>query len=184
MNGGSSENLSELIDWIVGRVIVQHHSIKVELPRARTRDRLLGAEATTSTEGVRGLSPDQDQITLSIPAKLKCCKDQMRLIIPSQSGNSEAGRTVPSLIKAISRAQDWVQKIVSGEYKDQRAVAEANGLDERYISRLLPLAFLAPDIVEEILNGRQAPEMTLGGLLGQVPHSWAQQRAKIARHQS
>jgi hypothetical protein len=157
LDTNSPQNLIEPIDGLVSRIVFQQDSIEVQLPRERVRARLLAPEGTPLLENVRVSSPDQQQVTLSIRVKLKRCSGQLRLIIPSQSADSEAGRTVPSLIKAVSRAQDWVQKIVTGEYKDQRAIAVANGLNERYVSRLPPLAFLAPDIVEAILNGARRP---------------------------
>jgi hypothetical protein len=104
----------------------------------------------------------------------------MRLIIPSESSSHDAGRTEPPLIKAIVRAQEWVRSIVAGEYKDQRSIAAATGLSERYVSRIIQSAFLAPEIVEAIVNGRQAPEVTLAALLDDVPLSWAEQSARAA----
>jgi cystathionine beta-lyase family protein involved in aluminum resistance len=70
--------------------------------------------------------------------------------------------------------------IIAGEYKDQRAIATATGLNERYVSRIIQGAFLAPEIVESIVKGQQAPEMTLSALLDKVPLSWAEQNAKLA----
>ena len=64
----------------------------------------------------------------------------------------------------------------SGEFKDQRAIAAATGLDERYISHILPSAFLAPRIVEGILSGNHAQDMSLGTLLKHIPLNWDEQQ--------
>ena len=85
---------------------------------------------------------------------------------------------MPSLVKAVSRAHEWVRRIESGEFKDQRAIAAASGLGERYVSRILPSAFLAPEIVEAILEGRHASNLTLDALLKNVPLSWTEQRRR------
>jgi hypothetical protein len=84
------------------------------------------------------------------------------------------------MVKAIVRAQDWVRSLVAGEYKDQRAIAAATGLSPRYIRRIIRSAFLAPQIVEAIVEGRQAPQLTLTSLIDEVPLSWAEQNARIA----
>jgi hypothetical protein len=51
-------------------------------------------------------------------------------------------------------------------------------MDKGEVSRVLPLAFLAPDIAEAILDGRQPPELTASRLkrLRNLPLNWEQQR--------
>jgi hypothetical protein len=78
-------------------------------------------------------------------------------------------------VKAISRAHDWVDSILAGKYKDQRAVAASTGLNERYVSRVISCAFLAPDIVESIVDGEQPDYLTFLRLTSGVPAIWSQQ---------
>ena len=62
----------------------------------------------------------------------------------------------------------------------QRAIASAYGLREQYVSKIIQSAFLAPQIVESILDGSQAPTISLATLLDEVPLSWADQAAKYS----
>ena len=78
------------------------------------------------------------------------------------------------------RAQEWVRLILAGTFKDQKAIAAESGLDVRYVRRILPSAFLAPEIVEAIVQGRQGPGMNLAALVHDIPLSWAKQSAKFA----
>ena len=57
-------------------------------------------------------------------------------------------------------------------------LAEANGVDRSDFTRVLKLAFLAPDIVESIVNGSQSVELTMHTLtrLADLPLSWSEQR--------
>ena len=51
-----------------------------------------------------------------------------------------------------------------------------------HTAKLLPLAYLAPDLVEMILDGRQPPRLTLSALIAQpIPETWAAQRARFAQ---
>ena len=72
-----------------------------------------------------------------------------------------------------------MNRILRGEVPNQRALAKQTGFDERYISRIIPLAFLAPDITEAILEGRQAPDLSLEKCAGEVPLEWSLQREAI-----
>lgn len=84
----------------------------------------------------------------------------------------------PSLIKVVSRAHRWMEALRSGHQPSQAAIAKAEGVSRRYVGQLLPLAFLAPDIVESILAGRQPVDLTTEKLIKQIdlPLEWAEQR--------
>jgi site-specific DNA recombinase len=100
----------------------------------------------------------------------------MRLIISNARAGGRPRKTVPSLIKAISRAHEWLRRIETGECKHQRALATATGLEPRYISPILHTAFLYPEITEAILDGQQLPHLTLGALMSGLPLSWREQK--------
>ena len=69
----------------------------------------------------------------------------------------------------------------SGTAETVVEIAKAEVIDDGEISRVLPLAFLAPDIVEAILNGRQPLNLTARNLkrLKPLPSSWIHQRQAL-----
>ena len=64
-----------------------------------------------------------------------------------------------------------------GKYADTKEIARRFHLSDAYVRRLLRFAYLAPDIVEAIVEGRQPRSMTVKRLLHGVPCVWADQRA-------
>jgi len=80
------------------------------------------------------------------------------------------------MLKAIARARSWYESLVSREVDSLRTVAKRTGLGERYVRRIFQCAFLAPDIVEAILDGRQPPELTLERFRHPLPIAWDEQR--------
>ncbi len=115
-------------------------------------------------------------LSLRVKARLKRCGREVRLVLPANSGGEIPVRAVQSLIKAVARAHDWYGRIVRGELTGCRSIEHATGLDERYVRHIFRCAFLAPDIVESILDGRQPAEMTLENFRTHLPIEWAAQR--------
>ena len=66
-----------------------------------------------------------------------------------------------------------------GEFRSRKLVAQFAKVDQRYAGRILQFAFLAPDIVEAILEGRQPPDLTVQKLLRGLPLGWAEQRRRL-----
>jgi hypothetical protein len=81
------------------------------------------------------------------------------------------------LVKALARAFRWKRMLDDGRYGSVSELAAAEKLDRGYLGRILMLTLLAPDIVEAILDGRQAPEMTLPLLMEAFPLEWDEQIA-------
>ena len=60
-------------------------------------------------------------------------------------------------------------------------VAREEDLVPSYVTRLLRLTFLAPDIVSSIVAGRQPPELTANKLMAdtRLPLAWSEQRIQL-----
>ena len=96
--------------------------------------------------------------------------------------NHARSNPLPALTTAVARAHDWAGRILRGEIANQRALAKETGLDERYIGKILPLAFLAPDIAESILEGKQPHRLSLETFEVAFPFDWNQQRMLFQAH--
>ncbi len=105
----------------------------------------------------------------------------MRLVIEGADNHSKACKPDPALIKAVVRAHKWFDDLVSGRARSLTAIAETEGLSDRYVSHLLPLAFLAPDIIMAVLAGAQPVDLTVEALTKRtdLPLAWAEQRALL-----
>jgi len=86
-------------------------------------------------------------------------------------------RVDQALVLALARARSWMRALRRGEYADTAEIAHRFGLSEADVRRILRLAFLAPDIVEAIVEGRQPRTLTVTMLLRPIPLAWADQRA-------
>lgn len=84
-------------------------------------------------------------------------------------------RTDSTLVKALARAFRWKRLLKSGEYATIAELAEHEGIAPSYMTRVLRLTLLAPDIIEAILDGRQGPDVTLARLMDGFPEEWDRQ---------
>ena len=84
-----------------------------------------------------------------------------------------------TLVKALARAFRWRKLLETGVHGTVDEIARAEGINPSYVSRILRLTLLAPDIVEAILDGRQPPALSLARLMKPFPLEWERQRKWI-----
>ncbi len=119
--------------------------------------------------------PDDTLIRIRATLRLR---DQQLVFIDS-NGYSPVKTNTPDakLIKNIAKAHRWTNLIESGQFSSIRQLAKAEKCSEGYMRRILPLAYLAPDIIESILDGNQPPRLNLQYCTTrELPYSWDEQR--------
>jgi len=90
-------------------------------------------------------------------------------------GATQPRRADSALVKALARAFRWKRMLESGEFATIAELAEREGIAPSYMTRVLRLTLLAPDIIEGILDGKQGPEVTLAKVLEPFPLTWQHQ---------
>jgi ParB-like chromosome segregation protein Spo0J len=84
-----------------------------------------------------------------------------------------------TLVKALARAWRWQRMLDEGICTSVSEIGDAENISKSYVSRILRLALLAPDIVEAILAERTDQALLLEQLERPLPASWAEQRAHL-----
>lgn len=82
-----------------------------------------------------------------------------------------------TLRRAVIQAFAWKHQLETGQFATISELAEARKLDRSFLSHILRLTLLAPDMVEAVLDGRQPPTMQLQPLVRGFPVEWQRQRA-------
>lgn len=157
---------------MISRIVIHSEFVDILINKQKLRSVLLG-DGRPSTS-IRPNSPNS-LASLKVKVRLERCGGETRFVPPKSTGVVSA-HPVQSLIRAIARARSWYARIIRGGLTSSRSIAIATGLDERYVNRILPCAFLAPDIMERILDGRQPPGITLKDFRIHLPMDWAAQR--------
>jgi DNA invertase Pin-like site-specific DNA recombinase len=170
----------EFLSAVIARIVVHETSLEIAIVQPALREALLGDQSSRRAKRERTLEKrTKDVFKLMIDAKVKRCGGEVRLLVPADSATEAPARPASSLIKAVARAHPWPEKIIRGELTGLRSIAQLTSLDEHYAGRLLNCSFLAPDIVEAILDGRQPADLTVQKLLHSLPLAWTEQRQSL-----
>ena len=80
---------------------------------------------------------------------------------------------------ALARGHYWLSLLETGKVGSLKDIAEQEGVDNSYVSRMVNLTTLAPDIVEAILDDQLPPDLTLFELAVDPPRLWSEQRLRF-----
>jgi hypothetical protein len=122
---------------------------------------------------------DQTQ-TLSVPAQLRRCGREIKMLIDAIDRFATA-KPDARLIKLLIRVQRFHSALLGGDGVPFSELAKREGVSPSYFTRLVRLSYLAPDITQAILDGRQPPGLTADKLLAhsRLPLAWQDQRTLL-----
>jgi hypothetical protein len=135
----------------------------------------------TAAQAIKtSVSKDGRTATISIPITFLQRGGRKQVLAPPGAAPwSPAPRVDTALVKAIVRAHRWRQMLEDGEHACSAELAKAEKVNDSYVSRILRLTLIAPDITEAILAGRQPSTLQLDDLLKPLPPAWPQQRSAL-----
>lgn len=125
----------------------------------------------------------EDGITVHVPMVFRRRGGRKLVVSPDGASLSVSAqaRIDSTMIKAIARGFRWRKLMETGVYGTIEEIAAAEKINPSYVSRVLRLTLLAPEIVEAILDGRQPATLQMDALLKPMPLDWAAQRAAATR---
>ena len=123
------------------------------------------------------LSADGKTMTVSIPMSFTVRGGRKLVVSPDGSDWRKPHHRIDNtMVKALARAFRGQRLLETGQYATIEEIAKAEKINTSYISRILRLTLLSPEIVEMILDGRQPTAMTLKSLQKGFPVCWKSQR--------
>ncbi len=126
------------------------------------------------------MSEAAQTLTVVIPLQVKPRGGRKAMVTPGVLALER--RQDVTLIKAVARAFRWRRMLETGRFATINELAAAEKINSSYVSRVLRLTLLAPDIVEAILDGRQPEGMTLPRLMKPLPVDWNQHVQTTTTH--
>ena len=122
------------------------------------------------------MTPDGKTIVVTIPMRLKWRGGRRIIIAPDGIEMPPPGPKDEAMAKLVAKAHHWLFLLESGKFSSIAQLAQHEKLDSSYVSKVLRLTLLAPDIVEAIIDDRQTDVMTWREMSKPFPSDWTEQR--------
>lgn len=121
---------------------------------------------------------EENMLVISLPVSFSQKSGRRWMIVPPSGDKpvSKAPKQDDALLKALIRAHKWAQALEAGRITCLDQIAREQNINGSYISRIIRLNLLAPDIKTMILDGRQPQTMRLADMLKSFPDEWQAQR--------
>ena len=124
---------------------------------------------------------DDDGVVVHIPMKFKRRGGRKEIIVPQDCASTtpEKSPVQRPMVVALARAFRWQELLETGKVASIAALAKRLKVDRAYVSRILGLTLLAPDIVRAIMDGNEPSGLSLARLTKPFPVLWEEQRREL-----
>jgi len=116
-------------------------------------------------------------VTVTVPFAIRKRGGRKLVITPdgTMAAPMPKSRVDSALLKALARGFRWRKLLETGDFSTMEEIAQAENINPSYVSRLLRMTLLAPEIVEAIVAGRQMPGLTMAKAMQPFPREWRDQ---------
>ena len=168
--------IRSILMTLVNRVDIKAEQIEVRVYRQRLHNLLQARSIEPSLASLAPATQPGDILKLKVKARLQRVGREMKLVVHNTEDQTTADR---GLLRIVARAHDFQERLIHNPDLTVPAIATQERLTIGYLSRLLRLPSLAPEIVTAIINGKHPPELSAKRLMRlalKLPSDWAEQR--------
>lgn len=119
-------------------------------------------------------------VVITLPITIKKRGGLKQILAPDGTDYIVDRKPDGALVKAVARAFRWRKMLEVGTHATLEDLAAAENINPSYVSRVLRLALLAPDLIDAILDGQQPPTLTLGKAMKPFPLLWGMQLERFS----
>ena len=124
----------------------------------------------------------EQTVTVTVPFAIHKRGGRKLVITPDGTAAAPApsARVDSALLKALARGFRWRKLLEAGDFATIEDIAAAENINPSYVSRILRLTLLAPEIVEATLTGRQPAGLSMARAMQPFPSTWQNQTTHFA----
>ena len=175
------DRIRAMLMTLLSRVDIRPDCVEISVRRSRLVELLGSGSIDLVTRG----TPDNeamDVLTLTVRARLQRVGREMKMLVENTHDQTEAD---PALLRIVARAYDIQERLMQKSELTLHAIASQEHVTPGYVSRLVRLSSLAPDIITAIVNGKNPPQLTAKKLMRlalEIPVDWTAQRKLLGFH--
>ena len=171
------QQLRRIVMMLIRRVEARDTDVQIEIMTSRLSE-VIGARPSEQREDALSKN-NEETLVLVVPIELMRIGYGTKLIVGEAS--RPAATPNPGLLRLLVKAHQVLHQLMDGSHASIASVAEAEGVTGSYLTRLVRIAWLAPDITQAILVGRQPPGLTPIKLMqsGVLSSDWQEQRVRL-----
>jgi hypothetical protein len=176
------DRVRAMLMTLLSRVDIRPDCVEISVPRARLVEMLGTDSIDLVTQRGAPYNDVEDVLTLTVWARLQRVGREMKMLVENTDHQKEAD---PALLRIVARAHDIQEHLTQKSGLTLHAIASREHVTPGYVSRLLRLSSLAPDIITAIINGKNPPQLTAKKLMRlalEIPVDWTAQRKLLGFH--
>jgi hypothetical protein len=116
-----------------------------------------------------------DTIRIVIPLTIRKRNGRPKILPPDEVTVRDGRSQDPHVLRAIARAWNWRRQLESGAASTIQDIASAEKVSDRFVSRMMRLAYLSPEVLEHLVIRRVPPSLSLNDLVTVADRPWAEQ---------
>jgi hypothetical protein len=118
-------------------------------------------------------------IRVVIPLTIRKRNGRPKILPPEDLTVRDGQPQAPHVLRAIARAWSWRRQLDTGAASTIQDIAAAEKVSDRFVSRMMRLAYLSPVVLEHLVIRRVPPALSLNDLVAVAERPWAEQMAVV-----
>jgi len=125
------------------------------------------------------MSGSSDTIRVVIPLSIRKRNGRPKILPPEDHCAQEGRAQDPHVLRAIARAWKWRRQLESGTISTIQDIAVAENVSDRFIGRMIRLAYLAPSVLESLVIARRPLAIAINDLMAVAELPWDEQMGRV-----
>jgi site-specific DNA recombinase len=176
------DQMRAMLITLISRIDIRPDCVEISVCRSRLVELLGSGSIDLVTQQGTPDNEAKDVLTMTVKARLQRVGREMKMLVENTDDQTIAD---PALLRIVARAHDIKERLMQKSGLNLYAIASQEHVTPGYISRLLRLSSLAPDIITAIVNGKNPPQLTAKKLMRlalEIPVDWTAQLKLLGFH--